>query len=80
MERLGKCIYEALLVVVIIMVGAAEATEVKEATPSPTMEAISAWMVRLPSPFTPLITSFIPFLARRLYRDLSSLVFCYDQV
>jgi hypothetical protein len=69
MAGAGKYASAVLLVVVIIMMmGAAEAAEVKAAAPSPTMEAGTASMPFLPSPFAALIASFIPFfLACRLY-------------
>nr|ABK25642.1 unknown [Picea sitchensis] len=68
----GKYASAAFLVVVLIMMmgaaAAAEVAEVKAAAPSPTMEAGTASMPFLPSPFAALIASFIPFfLACRLY-------------
>jgi hypothetical protein len=49
------------IVVIIIMIGAAEATEVKATAPSPIMEAGAASVPFLPAPFAALIASFIPF-------------------
>nr|ABK21255.1 unknown [Picea sitchensis]ABK26345.1 unknown [Picea sitchensis] len=66
MAGLGKYASAALLIVVMIMMGAAEAAEVKAASPSPTMQTGAASMAVFPSLFTALIASFIPFLASLL--------------
>nr|ADE76575.1 unknown [Picea sitchensis] len=67
MAGLGKDVSTALLVVLMIMLGAAEAAEVKAASPSPTLEAGAASMAFVPSAFAAFIVSFIPFLACRFY-------------
>jgi len=67
MAGAGKYASAALLVVVIIIMGATEAAEVKAAAPSPTMEAGAASLPFLPSLFSALVASFIPFLACRFH-------------
>nr|ABK21091.1 unknown [Picea sitchensis] len=68
MAGLGKYASAAFLVVVMIMLGTAAAVEVKAAAPSPSMEAGVASMPFVPSLFTALIASFIPFLASLLFK------------
>lgn len=63
MAGLGKYASAAFLVVVMMIMGAAEAAEVKASAPSPTMETGAASMAGLPSLFAVLIASVVPFLA-----------------
>jgi len=67
MAGAGKYVSVALLVVVMMLMGAAEAAEVKAAAPSPAMETGAASMPTLPSLFSALVASCIPFLACRFY-------------
>ena len=69
MAGTGKYTYAALLAVVMIMVGTAmvAAADVTAPSSSLTMEVGAASMHFIPSLFTLLIASFIPFLASRFY-------------
>nr|ABK23022.1 unknown [Picea sitchensis] len=66
MAGAGNYASVALLAVVMIMAGAA-ATDVTAPAPSPTMDAGAASMAVVPTLFSALIVSFIPFLASRFY-------------
>jgi len=67
MAGAGNYASAALLAVVMIMAGAAAATDVTAPAPSPTMDAGAASMAVVPTLFSALIVSFIPFLASRFY-------------